>query len=133
MIQFILGGARSGKSRLAEQIAQQLGKTVIYVATAQAGDAEMQARIQHHRQQRGFLAPMQAAGRGEHAGRLARQRARQPLGDGAVEEIVLRVFRLLDEPRKIERLTIDDHRGGRRRRLHDDRGISPYGSKCKQR
>ena len=52
MIQFILGGARSGKSRLAEQIAQQLGKTVIYVATAQAGDAEMQARIQHHRQQR---------------------------------------------------------------------------------
>jgi adenosylcobinamide kinase/adenosylcobinamide-phosphate guanylyltransferase len=52
VIQFILGGARSGKSRLAEQIAQQLGKTVIYVATAQAGDAEMQARIQHHRQQR---------------------------------------------------------------------------------
>ena len=52
MIQFILGGARSGKSRLAEQIAHQLGKTVIYVATAQAGDAEMQARIQHHRQQR---------------------------------------------------------------------------------
>ena len=52
MIQLILGGARSGKSRLAEQIAQQLGKTVIYVATAQAGDAEMQARIQHHRQQR---------------------------------------------------------------------------------
>ena len=45
MIQFILGGARSGKSRLAEQIAQQLGKTVIYVATAQGGDAEMQARI----------------------------------------------------------------------------------------
>jgi adenosylcobinamide kinase/adenosylcobinamide-phosphate guanylyltransferase len=52
VIQLILGGARSGKSRLAEQIAQQLGKTVIYVATAQAGDAEMQARIQHHRQQR---------------------------------------------------------------------------------
>ncbi|MDM1487653.1 MAG: bifunctional adenosylcobinamide kinase/adenosylcobinamide-phosphate guanylyltransferase [Gammaproteobacteria bacterium] len=52
MIQLILGGARSGKSRLAEKSAQQFGKTVIYVATAQAGDAEMKTRIQHHQQQR---------------------------------------------------------------------------------
>ncbi len=52
MLQLILGGARSGKSRLAEQIAQKSKKTVIYIATAQANDAEMQLRIQHHQQQR---------------------------------------------------------------------------------
>lgn len=51
-MQLILGGARSGKSRLAEQIAAQLAQPVIYVATAQALDDEMQARIQHHQQQR---------------------------------------------------------------------------------
>ena len=51
-MQLILGGARSGKSRLAEQIAQQLAQPVVYVATAQALDGEMQARIQHHQQQR---------------------------------------------------------------------------------
>lgn len=52
MLQLILGGARSGKSRLAEQNAQKSKKTVIYIATAQANDAEMQQRIQHHQQQR---------------------------------------------------------------------------------
>ena len=52
MLQLILGGARSGKSRLAENIAQQRGIPVIYVATAQALDDEMQQRIQHHQQQR---------------------------------------------------------------------------------
>ena len=51
-MQLILGGARSGKSRLAEQVAQQLAQPVVYVATAQALDAEMQERIQHHQQQR---------------------------------------------------------------------------------
>ena len=51
-MQLILGGARSGKSRLAEQVAQQLAQPVVYVATAQALDGEMQARIQHHQQQR---------------------------------------------------------------------------------
>lgn len=52
MLQLILGGARSGKSRLAEQIAQDSALTVIYIATAQAWDEEMQSRIEHHRQQR---------------------------------------------------------------------------------
>ena len=52
MLQLILGGARSGKSRLAEQTAKAFGQTVIYIATAQANDAEMQLRIQHHQQQR---------------------------------------------------------------------------------
>ncbi len=45
----ILGGARSGKSHYAERLAQQSGHEVIYIATAQARDAEMQERINHHR------------------------------------------------------------------------------------
>lgn len=52
MLQLILGGARSGKSRLAEQTAKETGLSVIYIATAQALDAEMQQRIVHHQQQR---------------------------------------------------------------------------------
>lgn len=49
---FITGGARSGKSRLAERIASQLGGQVLYVATAEAGDAEMVERIRRHRERR---------------------------------------------------------------------------------
>jgi adenosylcobinamide kinase / adenosylcobinamide-phosphate guanylyltransferase len=52
MLQLILGGARSGKSRLAEQIAKDSDLAVVYIATAQALDDEMQQRIEHHRQQR---------------------------------------------------------------------------------
>jgi len=48
----ILGGARSGKSRHAEALAAASGKRVVYVATAQANDAEMSARIAMHRRQR---------------------------------------------------------------------------------
>lgn len=52
MITFILGGARSGKSRYAEQLAQANNKPVLYIATATALDDEMAARIAHHQQQR---------------------------------------------------------------------------------
>ena len=45
----ILGGARSGKSRYAEQAAPQLGQRVLFVATAEPGDEEMRARIAAHR------------------------------------------------------------------------------------
>jgi adenosylcobinamide kinase/adenosylcobinamide-phosphate guanylyltransferase len=48
----ILGGARSGKSRYAETLAQQSGREVIYIATATAQDAEMQSRIAHHQASR---------------------------------------------------------------------------------
>jgi adenosylcobinamide kinase / adenosylcobinamide-phosphate guanylyltransferase len=48
----ILGGARSGKSSYAEQLATQRGTRVTYVATAQAWDEEMAARIGKHKAQR---------------------------------------------------------------------------------
>lgn len=51
----IFGGARSGKSAFAEQMASKLSdgkQEVLYLATASAGDAEMQERIMHHRARR---------------------------------------------------------------------------------
>jgi len=52
MRELIVGGARSGKSRLAEQRAAASGLHVVYVATAQALDREMQTRIAHHKARR---------------------------------------------------------------------------------
>ncbi|AMK76668.1 MULTISPECIES: bifunctional adenosylcobinamide kinase/adenosylcobinamide-phosphate guanylyltransferase [Methylomonas] len=52
MIELVLGGARSGKSRYAEQQALASGLPVVYIATAEAGDEEMHSRIRHHQQRR---------------------------------------------------------------------------------
>ena len=56
MIHLVLGGARSGKSRFAERLAEDLSskvnREVTYVATATAADGEMEQRIEQHRKQR---------------------------------------------------------------------------------
>lgn len=48
----ITGGVRSGKSKFAEELAGKLGGEIIYLATAQALDREMEERIKEHQQHR---------------------------------------------------------------------------------
>lgn len=48
----IIGGIRSGKSRFAQELALKLGKPVLFVATAEAGDEEMRRRIGEHQRAR---------------------------------------------------------------------------------
>lgn len=48
----VLGGARSGKSRFAEAAVTALPAPWLYLATAEAGDEEMRARIADHRSRR---------------------------------------------------------------------------------
>ena len=49
---FVLGGARSGKSRFAERMAVESGLERHYIATGRAFDDEMRARIGRHQQDR---------------------------------------------------------------------------------
>lgn len=62
MLSLVLGGARSGKSSHSEKKAlesyrtlKDKNKKLLYIATAQAGDEQMQKRIQHHQQTRSHL------------------------------------------------------------------------------
>ena len=48
----VTGGARSGKSRYAEQLIALAGERILYLATARALDEEMEARIARHKAQR---------------------------------------------------------------------------------
>ncbi|MCY1414451.1 Bifunctional adenosylcobalamin biosynthesis protein CobP [compost metagenome] len=81
-LELILGGARSGKSRLAERLAADSGLAVTYIATSQALDGEMSERIAGHR-------------------------ARRPAGWGLVEEPV-ELARVLGEQACAERCLLVD-------------------------
>ncbi len=51
-IVLILGGARSGKSDMAQKLADGRGKAVVFIATATAGDEDMRERIEAHKRSR---------------------------------------------------------------------------------
>ena len=51
-VELVLGGARSGKSRYAENVAKCSAKEVIYIATSEIRDQEMAERIARHKAQR---------------------------------------------------------------------------------
>jgi adenosyl cobinamide kinase/adenosyl cobinamide phosphate guanylyltransferase len=52
MLVLLVGGARSGKSRLALELAARSGREVVFVATGEPSDDEMAARIALHRDER---------------------------------------------------------------------------------
>lgn len=72
-VTLVLGGARSGKSAFAEDLVERVAQSRLYLATGQAWDDEMRARITTHQDRRGpgwetVEAPVELAGAlAEHA------------------------------------------------------------------
>jgi adenosylcobinamide kinase / adenosylcobinamide-phosphate guanylyltransferase len=93
----VLGGARSGKSAFAERLAGECGEPVLYVATAEALDAEMAERIRLHQARR------PAGWRTLEAARDVAQQTAAALGDTRtvlLEDLTLLLSNLDgDEPR----------------------------------
>ena len=94
----ILGGARSGKSRHAQALADASGRERVFIATARAGDAEMIARIERHRQDRDdrwrlIEEPSDLVG--------ALRRARGPDGIVLVDCLTFWLFNLIEAGRDI--------------------------------
>ncbi|POZ61284.1 bifunctional adenosylcobinamide kinase/adenosylcobinamide-phosphate guanylyltransferase [Chromobacterium alticapitis] len=75
MPHLITGGARSGKTRHAEELARQHGGPVCYLATAEVRDPEFARRVDRHRAQRPKHWGLAESGRGLAAAVAAHDRA----------------------------------------------------------
>jgi adenosylcobinamide kinase/adenosylcobinamide-phosphate guanylyltransferase len=103
-VTLVLGGARSGKSRFAEALLEAEAPRGLYIATAEPGDAEMAARIAHHRARRGprwetLEAPLDLA--------TALRRAPRPDRPVLVDCLTLWLSNLLHAGRDVE-AAVDD-------------------------
>ena len=88
LLTLVLGGARSGKSRHAQSLARATPAPWVMIATAEAHDEEMRARIDEHRRERGdgwitVEAPI------DLAGALARRPCRRAGGDRLPDAVAL--------------------------------------------
>ena len=107
----VLGGARSGKSRFAEGLLARHAPPWLYVATAEAGDAEMVTRIAAHKARRGtdwmtLEAPRDLAGALAEPGDrpvlvdcLTLWLSNLMLADAAVEAEIARLEQALEQAR----------------------------------
>ncbi|HVI29050.1 bifunctional adenosylcobinamide kinase/adenosylcobinamide-phosphate guanylyltransferase [Hansschlegelia sp.] len=103
-VTLVLGGARSGKSRFAEELIEAAGLDRVYVATASAYDEEMRDRISEHRARRNGWRTVEA--QHDLAGALASQTApdRAVLVDCLTLWLSNVLLAELDAPLEIERL-----------------------------
>ena len=103
-VTLVLGGARSGKSRFAEELVEAAGLDRVYVATASAYDEEMRDRISEHRARRNGWRTVEA--QRDLAGALASQTApdRAVLVDCLTLWLSNVLLADLDAPLEIERL-----------------------------
>jgi adenosyl cobinamide kinase/adenosyl cobinamide phosphate guanylyltransferase len=103
VIALVLGGARSGKSEVAETLAAGLRRPVTYVATAVAADADMADRIALHRARRPADWSTVEVGRGDDLGAALRSLSGTVLVDSlgtwlaGAESFVVEGGRLCDE------------------------------------